>query len=155
MRIRGKQGRALHVIDIENLLRLGGDRVDVGWLRRAYDATAARGCNDLARAAASTFVFKEIAHACRSWTPLFPAGGGPDAADRRLLGDVDPAWTADRFDRVVIGSGDHAFAPLARKLGSQGVEVWAVSWHRSLSRELRQAADVVHYLDGYGERAAA
>lgn len=48
---------------------------------------------------------------------------------------------------MVFGSGDHIYADLARDLGRRGVATWAMAWSDTMSRELRQAVDVVRYLD--------
>lgn len=70
---------------------------------------------------------------------VFPHRGGADRADRELLGRLERQLPAS-CDTVVIVSGDHAFAPAARRLRAAGirVEVWARP--RSLSGELRAAA---------------
>jgi len=75
-------------------------------------------------------------------------GRGTDGADRALLAAVGPVHrVAERFDRIVIGSGDgRAFAVLARTLRSAGVEVWVVARPGSLSRALAAQAHVVRYL---------
>lgn len=70
-------------------------------------------------------------------------GRGPDGADRALLADWEPEDLARRYDRLVVASGDHAFASLAQDVRSLGVEVHVVAWRRSLSGRLREAADQV------------
>lgn len=70
-------------------------------------------------------------------------GCGPDGADRALLATVEPDDAARRFERVVIGSGDHAFAPLARALRLRGVDVTVISRPGSCSQHLVPAADRV------------
>ncbi|MEH6807068.1 MAG: NYN domain-containing protein [Rhodococcus erythropolis] len=46
-----------------------------------------------------------------------------DGADHALLDAVDPGWAHARFRQVVIASGDHIFAPLARRLSGDGLLV--------------------------------
>jgi len=48
---------------------------------------------------------------------------GPDSADDALIAAIDPDFTAAHFPRVIIASGDHAFAALAASLRARGVEV--------------------------------
>lgn len=67
---------------------------------------------------------------------------GRDGADLALLETIDDiAWTAARFDRVVIASGDHAFALTTRALKIAGMEVLIVSPDVGMSPALRKAAD--------------
>lgn len=70
----------------------------------------------------------------------------PDAADRALLGAIDLYRVARNYDELVIVSGDHAFAELARRAKTFGLSVCVVTAeHRGqrtmLSRELAVAAD--------------
>lgn len=69
----------------------------------------------------------------------------PDGADHALLAAIDLRRVARDFDELVIISGDHAFANLARRAKALGLTVHVVTAeqeHRStLSRELAAAAD--------------
>jgi hypothetical protein len=71
----------------------------------------------------------------------------PDGADRALLGAIDLYRVARHFDELVIVSGDHAFADLARRAKSFGLSVQVVTAENPggrpmLSHELAGAADV-------------
>lgn len=67
---------------------------------------------------------------------------GRDGADLALLESIqDTRWVADRFDRVVIASGDHAFALTARALRTAGLDVLVVSPDVGMSPALRRAAE--------------
>ena len=71
----------------------------------------------------------------------------PDAADNALLAAIDLHRVARDYDELVIVSGDHAFAGLARRAKAFGLTVHVVTAehpeNRSmLSRELAAAADV-------------
>ena len=61
-----------------------------------------------------------------------------DGADRVLLDLCDPVFLAHHYERVVIGSGDHIFAPLAAKLAELGVAVDVVARYGACSGELRR-----------------
>lgn len=70
----------------------------------------------------------------------------PDGADRALLAAIDLSRVAQEFDELVIVSGDHAFADLARRAKSHGLAVHVVTTERpgqrsTLSRELAAVAD--------------
>ena len=68
--------------------------------------------------------------------------------DRKKTGEP---IVADPTNPLVIGSGDHAFAFLARKLRNLGVRVIVVSIRRALSRTQRDCASEVRCLDLVGD----
>ncbi|HLT17035.1 MAG TPA: hypothetical protein VK007_10050 [Acidimicrobiales bacterium] len=140
--------RTLHVLDVENLGR--GPQCDGRWLAWAlgrFRKVAVWREGDHGIGAASTYCYKRVCFDLPTGIRVVPAGAGADVADRRLIEEVCPEWTAARFDRVVFGSGDHIYADLARDLRRRGVTTWAVAWSDTMSRELRQVVDVVRYLD--------
>ncbi|SCL25879.1 NYN domain-containing protein [Micromonospora rhizosphaerae] len=70
----------------------------------------------------------------------------PDGADRALLAAIDLRRVAAEYDELVIISGDHAFADLARQAKWAGLSVQVVTAEHPkqrsvLSRELAAAAD--------------
>ena len=70
----------------------------------------------------------------------------PDGADRALLAAIDLRRVARDYDELVIVSGDHAFADLARRAKMLGLTVQVVTAQHPeqrsmLSRELAAAAD--------------
>ena len=70
----------------------------------------------------------------------------PDGADHALLAAIDLHRVAKDYDELVIMSGDHAFADLARRAKSAGLSVHVVTVETmrprpKLSRELAAAAD--------------
>lgn len=70
-----------------------------------------------------------------------------NGADRALLAAIDVFDVARRYDELVIVSGDHAFAQLARKAKRLGLAVHVVTAEHPngrsmLSRELSKAADI-------------
>lgn len=71
---------------------------------------------------------------------------GPDGADRALLAAINLFQIAKNHHELVIMSGDHAFADLARHAANHGLNVRVVATSHlecrsSLSRELKRAAD--------------
>jgi hypothetical protein len=71
----------------------------------------------------------------------------PDAADSALLAAIDLRRVARDYNELVIVSGDHAFADLARRAKAYGLTVHVVTAehpeNRSmLSRELKDEADI-------------
>lgn len=70
----------------------------------------------------------------------------PDGADRALLAAIDLHQVAQDYDELVIISGDHAFADLARQAKRHGLSVHIVTVEHPgqrtmLSRALAAAAD--------------
>jgi hypothetical protein len=140
--------RTLHVIDLENLAsdadRTAGEFLDV---MDRYRSVVRIAGDDLVEVAVDASAWRRVAFALpRSWRVRF--GYGHDGADRALLRAVDLRVAARRFDRVVIGSGDGAFAGLAEGLTVAGRGVEVVSRAGSLSRRLARAATVVVVLPG-------
>jgi hypothetical protein len=136
-------GRALHLIDIENLA--GGPDVSAEVARAAiadYRRSAAIRERDLVRLACNPWLYRRLAFDLPAgWWTAF--GHGPDGADRALLEGLEPATVCHRFDRLVIGSGDHCFTDLAAGVRALGGDAWVISRHRSLSRDLERAASRV------------
>lgn len=134
------EGRTLHLLDFENLCR-GPERISsvADVIAMEYRGLVEVGSADhvvIGVNPANTISSSHAFPGCR-----FVTGHGPDGADLALLGAAsDIKWVARRFDRVVIGSGDHCFVPLATDLGNLGIVVMVVSWETSLSRELEKAA---------------
>ena len=130
------QNRTLHLVDIENLS--GGPTVRPGrhvdaW--RAFVRRAGVRDTDQVVVAACERVMRTLMFELPSWVSKHSAIGA-DGADRVLLDVGTPGWIAQRFGRVVIGSGDHAFAELGRELLALGVQVIVVSGAGHRSRDL-------------------
>ncbi len=67
-------------------------------------------------------------------------GRGLDGADSALLGVLRDERIAERFDEIVIASGDGIFSDEVARLAAAGVSVQVVSPEGSLSLRLRMAA---------------
>jgi hypothetical protein len=134
---RRPAGRTLHLLDVENLA--GGTWSGPEAVAPALDAYR----RSVGVAEADHVVIGSgptLAVAAKLAWPgsQVVVGRGVDGADRALLRTVDPAFVAARFDRVVIGSGDHAFAGVVSALRARGVAVCVVAAGPSLSRDLRR-----------------
>ena len=135
-------GRTLHVIDIENLA--GGSaagpcavREAVAAYRRTVDV---RPGDHVVIGSGRTMAFDAKA----AWpAACLRVGRGVDGADVALLQELDSDYVRSHYDRVVIGSGDHAFVPLVTTLRSQRVAVLVVGRDSvSVSTALRAWAPV-------------
>jgi len=140
---------ALHLLDVENML---GGFVTPGLVAELWGsyrelAPVLRGDHVIAGfcpATAPAGLF-DLPSAVRKLV----GGHGADSADRVLIDSVDVRHVARRYERVIIGSGDARFAPLAWTLRSLGVRVLyvdtkasSVSWllHRSCQGRVRVPA---------------
>jgi hypothetical protein len=133
-------GRTLHLIDVENLVGGVAAGVEaVGTALDAYRATVAVGPEDHVVLGSGT----ELAFASKAAWPgaLLRIGEGMDGADRALLSVLDPAFIASHYHRLVVASGDHAFAPMVAAVRAHRTAVMVVVRdRRSLSGELRRLA---------------
>lgn len=136
-------GRALHLLDLENLAGdpdAGREAVDA--VLDGYLARAAVGPVDLVTVALNHRMYKRaFLSLARGWK--VELASGTDACDRALLTGAPVDWVADRFDRLVVGSGDHAFCDLVHGVRRRATSVWVVAPPPFLSRRLAAAASRV------------
>jgi hypothetical protein len=138
--------RTIHLIDLENLAGTPSLTPQlVARVREAYEA--------IAHIADEDQVVVATAHygALSAWFGWPDArrlvASGPDGADHQLLAVVDNEKVADRFPRVVIGSGDGIFATSAARLQEREVTVSVVSRANAVSRRLRLAVRDVRHIE--------
>ena len=130
--------RTLHLIDVENLTGSPSPSPEnVRWHQLAYEALHV-GPTDLVVIAYSHHAAPSVRWEWRRARHLWRSG--KDGADSALLQVIAQERVAERFDSVVLASGDGIFTDAVARLGTQGVEVTVVSRPESLSRSLRMAA---------------
>lgn len=145
-RHRSSRPRTLNLVDLENLV--GGDvvtpRVQSTWSEfvqvtdsRHHDLSTVA----VARRHATTAFF-----ALPSTILRLVGEDRPDGADIALIESIDADWTAANFGQVVIGSGDHIFAPTARQLRDRGLRVVQVIGAGRCSTDLYLACSEHRYL---------
>ena len=120
-------GRALHLVDIENLS--GGPRRTLEEHVAAYRTYVRRaevGPRDHVVVAACGLVMDSLAFHLPPGISKRKANG-VDGADRALLAVDTPERIAERYERLVIGSGDHGFLGLALAAQALGVHVVILS----------------------------
>ena len=141
-------GRTQHLIDLENLAR-GPFPGRAAALARLDEYLAVSGWQpgDLAVVATNRWLHREIAFDLPRHLRALPVIG-KDGADLALLGWTSPADVARRFDRLVVGSGDHAFVDLVTGTTALGVPTWVVGPAGGIAGRLRAAATVTVALDG-------
>lgn len=138
--LSGHTERTLHLLDPENLLGHGQPtQADVARLRADYMEHVTVAPGDLvvlAASGANSGLAMGLAwpSARLRWMP------GTDGADNCLLDVIAEEDIAKRFSRVVIGSGDHAFAPAVTELATSGVTVTVVTGLGQVAADLYCAA---------------
>ena len=138
-------GRALHLIDIENLM--GGPKAGAPVLRQTVSDY-----RDVVPAADHDHyvigVNPSLGHLAVQYWPSarLVVRRGRNGADIALIECVkDVEFTAARFDRIVIGSGDGIFVHVVRVFRRLGLPVEVVV-RQGLSHELAVTASVVRTL---------
>jgi len=137
--------RAVHLVDIENLL--GSSDITPGAVRRVrgqYDIVAGVTVTDHLIIATGPTAAPAAWFGWGSARRLL--GRGIDGADRALLAVIEAERLAARFSRVVIASGDGIFAEASAALQAGGCQVTVVTRPGSLSTRLRLAVRDVRYL---------
>jgi hypothetical protein len=128
--------RRLHIVDADNLT--GGptqSQCAADLARSRYGKAAGISECDLVVVGSD---YRSAAATAFAWPGArLVWGTGPDVVDELLLAELD--GLAGRFDRLVIGSGDHVFADVVSRLGNVGVAVSVVGPSRSTSYELYRA----------------
>jgi len=139
-------GRTLHLVDLENLM--GGPWTGTHMLLQAialYKAGASVVDGDHVVVAVNPALLPITKAAWPS--PRVLSGRGPDGADLALLAWVnDDRFIAERYDQIIIGSGDGIFEEMVTRFRSHGLPVGVVSRGRSLSSGLANAATFVRLL---------
>jgi hypothetical protein len=131
--------RAVHLVDAENLLGTPAPSpAQVRHLISRYAARVGFGPMDQVIIACSHLAFQTIGFC---WPgPQYLLRSGLDGADLALLAVLDTSHIAARFADVVIGSGDHIFAPAVTGLTTAGCWVTVATRRDRLSASLARAA---------------
>lgn len=156
--------RTHHVLDIENLAGAADcSEQEIALVAEDYRRAVEIGPMDQITIGCSHFAAKRGVLYGWGPGPQFTFGSGPDGADLALLQVIESEELGQRFDRVVIGSGDGIFALPCAELNAQGVEVTVVAKNeRSLSSATKRLVTDVRYLedastdgDGSGMKGSA
>lgn len=142
----GKLDRSLHLVDIENLVG-APDLWSPNRIRATFDAylqAASWQSGDSLVVAANPSFMKMLAFDLVGMAHRPLCARGKDAADELLVGAV-PADVGAQFGRLVVGSGDHAFAPLMASLRGR-IETLVVTAAGLIAAVLYTATDEVERL---------
>lgn len=147
------RGRTLHVLDVENLVGAPSFEItDVERIATEYVRRVPLSASDHVWLACSHHNAEAVFFGWPGSARRL-LGSGPDGADRALLEPLLTESTYERYARIVIGSGDGAFAVPGRWLATRGVHVLIASRAKSLSRQLAGHFSVVT-IDGDLQKAA-
>ena len=139
-------GRALHLIDIENLV--GGPEAGAPVLRQTRsdyrDVVPSADHDHYVIGANPRFGASAMAYWPSARLVARPGSDGADIALIKWVRDVE--FIVARYDRLVIGSGDGDFLDVVMVFEQSGLAVEVASRRRSLSRKLQAAASVVWIL---------
>lgn len=138
--------RRLHLVDVENLV--GSPRptaVEVAACRQRYANLVKPAGWDQCVVACNHGVAADVGYNWPGARLLWRSG--PDGADLALRDVLLEENVVDRFDRVILASGDGLFAEPVADLGRDGAHVTVVANRWSLSRRLRMAAAAVVYFN--------
>jgi alkanesulfonate monooxygenase SsuD/methylene tetrahydromethanopterin reductase-like flavin-dependent oxidoreductase (luciferase family) len=142
-------GRALHLVDFENLLGEShrfADCEDIRWAVARYCKAADWQTDDLAIVATNRKLMAKVCFELPDgWQKATKEGH--DGADQALLERATATFVQHRFHRLVVGSGDHVFAELAEKMRRGGGEVWVVATDGHVSERLARVASKLVLLD--------
>lgn len=139
-------GRRLYVLDIENMQGNCDGHVTESEVARIRDeVTRTVPTTDLDQVVIGTSCPKNLlaASVWKGARQVFH--GGHDGADLALLDVLDGENIAARFSSVLLGSGDHIFAPSAKRLRALGCGVLLLDTGTPISRRLKNAVDgIIH-----------
>lgn len=137
-----RRGRGIHLLDIENLTGSPSPTtVQVTAFMSRYRGLVPVGPADQFVVAVNPRAVLSVGIALRGIQLLIRSG--PDGADRALTECGYADRLPERFERVVIGSGDGHFTDLAAWLAGHGMHVTVVSKRGSLNWRLYLAAPEV------------
>lgn len=146
MRRAFPRGRRLHLIDVENLVTCPRPAAsEVSACRRRYAELVKPACGDLCVVACNHGAGAEVGFSWPGARHLWRSG--PDGADLALLEVLTGESVSDRFEAVVVASGDGRFADPVAWLARCGVRATVVANRGSLSRRLELAATAVVLFD--------
>jgi hypothetical protein len=133
------QGRSLHLVDLDDLVGRDASIARVKDVIDAYLAAARWEPDDHVVVAADCGSLGDVAFELDTGWRLLAARG----ADHGLLHTTDAKLVARRYDRLIVGSGDAAFADLVTAVNRNHGDAWVVAHERRLDPQLRQAASWV------------
>ncbi|MGC9221648.1 MAG: NYN domain-containing protein [Solirubrobacteraceae bacterium] len=139
-------GRRLILVDIENVVEGAVLSEEAArWARVLVEGAIALRADEQVVVATSHI---GLLHTHSAWrSARLRVRSGCDGADLELLRVLETERISDRFDEVVLVSGDGIFTDEVARLGGLGVRVTVVAWSHCLAARLRMAASRVLLFD--------
>ncbi len=151
--IRWGHGRRLVVVDLENLAGGPCHTEDCAvWVRRRLADAGVLRAGDQVTVAVDESALPSVAWAWRGSVCRW--GHGKDGADLALVSELADR-VHERFDEVVVASGDGIFTDTVARLVDEGVRVTVAAHGTGLSGRLARAASDVVLLSPAAPPAAA
>lgn len=151
---RASSGRRLVVVDIENVA--GGaiqTAEQAAWAHLAVDAACPLRTDDLIVIGTSHTGF--VASGVGWPGPRIVVRSGTDGADLALLDVLRTERVAERFDSVVVVSGDGIFTAAVAALEAHGVDVTVLAHVDGCAKRLRLAASHTVFLEDTAQTRTA
>jgi len=141
-----RKSRAMHLIDIENLCMAANPSFEqVAEARRSYLELVKPGEYDQFLVTVSSR--HNLAAAAFGWSGAdLKCREGHDGADYLLAEAILDGHLEDRFDKIVVASGDGGLAPFVHKLTKILKNVLVVSQPTAIAFSMRVAGAKVEYL---------
>ncbi|MEO5662886.1 MAG: NYN domain-containing protein [Nocardioides sp.] len=136
--------RQIILVDIENVV--GGavlTAAAANWARTQIENVLALNCDTQVIIGTSHVGYLETALA---WpNKQYAVNSGPDGADLALIDEID-ALRLERYDEIILVSGDGIFAEAVATLTGRGVDVTVVAHYGQCAGRLLMAASRTIYL---------
>jgi hypothetical protein len=143
---RALKGRRLVVVEIESIAE-GAARTDAlaSWAKHKVAGAIALKQGEQVIVGAT---HRSVLPVRMVWPePRIVTGPRAEAVQNELLQILQGERIAERFDELVLASGNDVYAEAVASLGASGVEVTVVAWPENLSKRLRMAAAHVVLLE--------
>lgn len=143
---RPLNGRRLVLVDLENVLGGALMTIEQASCARRYisDALCLKSTEQVIVGIGPTALL--AAGVCWPGSRIV-MGHGRDGADLALLDVLSTERVEERFDEVVLVSGDGIFSEAIAALGAYGIDVTVVSLAGSCSKRLRMAASSTLFIE--------
>ena len=144
--------RRLVAVDVENVIGGAAHSIDeAGWAMRVVNAVIRLSPNDHVVLGASHFDAMTIGLAWESVHPrLLAPRSGANGADLAILEVLDAEHVEDRYDELVLVSGDGIFTGPVVRLTGLGLPVRVAAHRGRVARRLQAAATSFTYLTDFG-----
>lgn len=142
---RFSAGRAIHLIDVENLCGASLPTCDqIREARRLYELVIPIGPTDHVVVASAHASLLAVG---AGWPGArYLVRSGKDGADICLANVMLDEALAERYELIYVASGDGGLAPFVAELGRRGAHTVAVSRIQAISPHMRLAAVETVYL---------